>query len=217
MDVLLAMAVFLFSHVAISRSGVKPLLVRTLGERTYLIIYSSVSVVLLSWVIWEVITAERMVLWSTPSWAHAFAAIATLVSFVLIGVGAMSPNPLSVGFRKRGFDPNRPGFVGWVRHPLIWGLTLWGVAHIPANGDWPSLILFAGSAGFGAIGAVALERRSKRQLGSEEWGRLTSGAGTADINVVLGAAIGVAFWVLFLRLHPFLFGVDPLAFMADWP
>ena len=121
------------------------------------------------------------------------------------------PIPLSVAFRKAGFDPDRPGTIGWVRHPLIWGLTLWGLAHIPANGDWPSLVLFAGSAAFGALGVFAVERRLKRRLGDGEWRRLTAGRGHVDRSSLMGAARGLGLWLLLLALHPVLFNADPLA------
>ncbi len=118
-------------------------------------------------------------------------------------------NPLSVAFRSYGFDPERPGIVGWIRHPLIWGLGLWGLAHVPANGDWPSLLLFAGSALFALVGTRAVDRRKKRRFGVLEWSRLTSGAGGLDPTALLGAGLGLALWAVALVLHPVLFGVDP--------
>ena len=211
MGVLIAMGVFVLSHVVLARSRLKPMLIARLGEPAYLAAYSTLSVALLGWVIWSVLTAERVFLWATPGWAYAFALAVSAASFVLIGIGALAPNPLSVAFRRSPFDPDRPGVVGWVRHPLIWGLTLWGVAHIPANGDWPSLVLFAGSAAFGAAGALAVERRLKRQLGPGEWRRLTAGQGHIDRRSLLGAAFGLALWIVFLLLHPILFYADPLA------
>lgn len=209
--VLIAMAAFVFSHVAIARTALKPAIVARIGARGYLAIYSVVSIALLSWVIISLRSAERAVLWSPPLWSHAFAALATAAAFVLIGVGVAAPNPLSVSIRQSGFDPDRPGAVGFVRHPLIWGLALWGLAHTPANGDWPSLVLFAGSAAFGAIGAPLVERRRRRALGEAAWRRMTAGRGALDQNALLGAGAGLVLWAAFLLAHPLLFGVDPLA------
>ena len=211
MEVLLAMGVFVLSHVMIVRTGVKPALIARFGERIYLASYSALSLALLAWVIRAVSTAERTHVWSTPDWAFGFAVVVSAAGFLLIGVGALVPNPLSVSFRKAGFDPKRPGAIGWLRHPLIWGLTLWGLAHVPANGDWPSLVLFAGSAAFGLIGLFAVERRLKRRLGPEEWQRLAAGRGHLDRRSLLGAAVGLVLWLALLVLHPYLFGVDPLA------
>mgnify|MGYP001943961432 CR=1 FL=1 len=205
------MTVFLLSHVVISRTSIKPSLVVRFGTRTYLTLYSTLSLLLLAWVIHAVLTAERIVLWSTPAWSYGFAVLVSAIAFVLIGIGALSPNPLSVAFRKTGFDPNRPGAVGWVRHPLILGLTLWAAAHVPGNGDWPSLVLFVGSLLFGLLGLFAVERRLKHRLGNSEWLRLTRGRGNIDRWMMFGAAAGLALWASFLNLHPTLFGADPLS------
>lgn len=211
MNVLLAMSAFLLSHVVIVRTGIKPALVDRYGKRTYLLFYSTLSLALLAWVIYALISAPRSVFWATPRWAYDFAFAVSAVAFVLIGIGAVAPNPLSAAFRKNGFDPDRPGAIGWVRHPLILGLALWGAAHVPGNGDWPSLVLFLGSAAFGALGVFTVNRRLERRAGRDEWQRLTRGRGHVDRNAIVGTVVGLALWVTFLLLHPSLFGADPLA------
>ena len=215
MSVLVAMGVFVLSHIVIARSRLKPALIARFGERTYLATYSVLSVALLGWVIWAVLTADRIPLWATPDWGYGFGAVVSLAGFILIGIGAVTPNPLSVSFRKSGYHPSRPGVIGWVRHPLIWGLTLWAIAHIPANGDWPSVILFVGSAAFGAIGVFAVERRLRHRLGGDEWQRLTRHRGHVDSNALLGAAVGLGLWLGFIVLHPLLFWADPLAVLRS--
>ncbi|MEM8796704.1 MAG: NnrU family protein [Pseudomonadota bacterium] len=211
MHVLFAMGVFVLSHILIARTAIKPMVIARFGERTYLSAYSILSIGLLGWVIVALIDAERIVLWPPPEWAYTSAVCATFVAFLLVGIGSLVPNPLSVALRKNGFNPENPGVIGWIRHPMIWGLTLWGLAHIPANGDFPSIVLFAGSALFGLIGTFTVEKRKKRQLGQEEWRRLTVGRGHIDRASVFAVALGVGLWVFFLILHPYLFGVDPLA------
>jgi len=207
------MGIFVLSHVLIARTRLKPALIERLGERAYLSAYSALSLVLLGWVIWALVTAERILLWPTPLWSYGFAAVTSLLSFVLIGIGALSPNPFSVAFRKTGFDPQRPGAIGWMRHPMVWGLALWGLAHVPANGDWPSLILFAGSFVFGVRGISVINRRLKRRYSPEDWQRLTAGHGHLDRNALLGAVVGLALWAGLLVLHPVLFRANPLAIL----
>ncbi len=212
MNAAIAMLAFLVSHVVIARSGLKPALVARLGERGYLVAYSLLSLALLAWVILAVLQAEPLVLWQlAPALTLPVALLGTLAAFVLLGAGSLSPNPLSVSFRKQGFEPDRPGLIGWLRHPIIWGLSLWGLAHLPANGDWPSLVLFAGSAVFGLIGTWTTERRIQKRLGLDTWQALTRGKGSLDRRAILGGMLGVATWALMLVLHPWLFRVDPWA------
>lgn len=211
MMVIIAMLVFVLSHVLIARSGLKALLVRWIGSTGYLVGYSLLSFALLAWVIAALIAADRNVFWSPPTWGYAFAGLATLLAFPLIAIGSLSPNPLSVSFRKSGYDPRRPGIIGWTRHPILWGMTLWAVAHIPANGDWPSLILFAGSAGFSLLGIWAVERRMKRKLGPDAWSQLQPSAGHMDASAWQGLALGILLWAGLLLAHSSLFGADPLS------
>jgi uncharacterized membrane protein len=208
MELALAIAIFALSHIAIARTAIKPLLIRIIGERGYLIGYSVLSIILLVWVIAALLRTERIFLWSTPDWAHHFAFAATAIAYALLGAGAASPNPYSVSFRKDGFDGQRPGLIGWVRHPIIWAFGLWGLAHIPANGDLAALALFGGTALFSIVGAFAVERRLRKQHGSS---RLSLGRGSFDRRAVIGAATGLIAWLAFLVAHPILFGVDPLA------
>lgn len=216
MQVILAMSAFVLSHVLISRTALRPWLIARLGRRVYLGAYSLLSVVLLGWVILALLGADRTVLWATPVWAYPFAAACSMLAVVLITVGALTPNPYSVAFRSDGFDPQRPGIIGWTRHPLVWGLTLWGAAHIPANGEWPALLLFGGSALFGIVGIGFLERRANRDATPAHAG-LVSGlaAGHLDRNALLGTILGCVLWTVLLFAHPSLFGADPLALLKS--
>ncbi len=213
MMVVIAMLAFVLSHVFIARSGLKALLVRRIGSPGYLAVYSLLSFLLLAWVIAALITAERVQLWPTPPWSYGFAAVLSLAGLLLFMVGALSPNPLSVSFRKSGYDPQRPGVLGWLKHPIIWGLTLWAVAHIPANGDWPSLVLFAGSAAFGLLGIWATDRRMRRKLGEHAWVALKPGSGHMNGPAWQGMLLGLLLWIGLLLAHPYLFAADPLAIL----
>lgn len=210
-NVAIAMLVFIASHVVIARTGLKPWLTEKLGRRGYLVAYSLLSLALLGWVIAALLAAPRVAVWPAPEWGWAFAAVVSLLGFVLMGVGAATPNPLSVAFRSEGFDPERPGAIGWVRQPLLLGLTLWAVAHVPANGDWPSLALFGVSGLFGLLGMFRVGQRKRQQLGPERWASMTAAPGHLDARALVGALIGAFLWVVALFAHSALFGANPLA------
>lgn len=213
-SVLIAMGLFVLSHIVVAGSHIKPVLVRLIGQTGYLALYSLMSIGLMAWVIIALINADRLSVWTSPEWAHGFAAVFSLIAFVLIGSGGASPNPFSVSFRKGPYVLERPGVIGWVRHPVIWGLSLWGIAHIPANGDWPSLLLFGGSALFGVIGVFALEARAKAKFGPG-WQQAIAARGHVDFNSMIGGVAGFTLWLGFLAGHPFLFDVDPLAVLLS--
>lgn len=211
LEVFIAMALFVGSHVLIARTGVKAWTTAQVGRRAYLTLYSLLSIGMMAWVVIAILRAERITLWDTPAWAYPFAIFVTAIGFALIGAGAATPNPISVAFRGGTLDPERPSIVGVFRHPIVWGLGLWGLAHIPSNGDWPSLFLFAGSALFAAIGTVALDRRYKRQLGVETWLTFAKTRPGIRRSELIGGLALLVLWLGLLMAHPWLFNADPLA------
>lgn len=211
MEAAAAFAAFALSHVAIARSGAKAWAIRRFGRVGYLVGYSALSLALLAWLIDAVRRGDRIFLWQTPDWAYPFAVAVNAIAFALIGAGAAVRNPLSVSLRDGDVDPDRPTLIGLTRHPLLLGLGLWGVAHAPANGDWPSLLLFGGSALFAALGMIMLDRRVRRRLGDDAWRRLAAAKPGLDRDAALGVVAGLALFAALLAAHPYLFGVDPLA------
>ena len=118
MQVILAMSAFILSHVLISRTALRPWLITQFGRPVYIAGYSVLSCLLLAWVILALLGAERTPLWLTPGWAYTFAAVTTLLAFILIAAGALSQPLLCVvphrGFRSeparyRGLDATSPG------------------------------------------------------------------------------------------------------------
>jgi uncharacterized membrane protein len=52
-----------------------------------------------------------------------------------------------------------PWFKRIVRHPMLWGIGLLGVAHLLANGEPAGVILFGGLALFGFLWQPLTDRR----------------------------------------------------------
>ncbi|MEM6707946.1 MAG: NnrU family protein [Pseudomonadota bacterium] len=209
---LLACLVFVGSHVLISRTALRPWLVRVLGLRSYLLAYSLLSVVLLGWVVYELLRAPRQVFWISPDWAAGFALFTSAVGFALLGLGAALPNARSISLRPvLAGQPTAP-VLRVVRHPLIYGFGLWGLAHVPANGEWPTLALFGGTVVFALIGARAVSRRMDAAAVENAHGNGTNRS--FGSLTVLGAAAGLFLWGLALIAHPWVTGVDPLTVWA---
>jgi uncharacterized membrane protein len=209
----LAFVVFLASHGLPTRPPVRRRLVGALGERTFQLVYSAASLALLAWLISAAQRAPHVALWPPALWQwHATLAVMP-VAFVLIAVGVAVPNPLSVSVRRAPADWAPGGLLRLVRHPLLWGLALWGAAHALPNGDLALVILFGGLAVFALAGIPLVERRRRRELGAARYAELVAaGPGGRDLGVqALAAVAGLGLFALLLALHPWLFGVNPLA------
>ncbi len=142
-----------------------------------------------------------------------------LIVCLLLVFGLTSPNPLSLA-RAAGFDPDRPGIAAVVRHPVLYAALIWSGAHAIANGDLAHLTVFGAFSALAIGGMLALDARSRRRLGVQEWERLarrTSNipflglARGAALRFRTGTAIRIAaaalLYLLLLFSHEILAGV----------
>ena len=228
LEFLAALALFILSHVVPARTGLRQRIAGAIGERPYLILYSLMSVVLLAWLISAASRAPYIPLWDLQTWHyHVPLALMVLASMLFVG-GAVSANPLSIGFSRVPFDPARPGIVGITRHPILWAFALWSLSHVVPNGDLVSLIMFGGF-GLFALGGMAVVDRRKRRIMGNEWPRLAGGTSVIPLAALLSGRAswrwksgpllltiggGAAIYLLLLRLHPLVIGVDPAAMLG---
>ena len=216
-----ALALFLISHMIPARPAVRQRLAGMLGERTYQILYSILSLILLVWLISAAARAPYVPLWDPTIEQYWLPVIVMLPAFMLIAGGAIAPNPLSISFSRRRFDPERPGIVAVTRHPVLWGFALWAFAHVVPNGDLVSLIMFGGFGLFALAGMALIDRRKRRQLGAE-WEALVRRTSVIPFvptsglrlpwelrGLAVAAVVGALLYVALLHLHPWLFGPDP--------
>ena len=81
--------------------------------------------------------ALRAALARAPSGALAALAAMTAAGLILT-FRLFRPNPLSFGgTRNPAFDPQNPGLLRWVRHPVLAAFFLWSGAHLVVTGTSP--------------------------------------------------------------------------------
>lgn len=225
-EFLLAISAFIIAHVVPPAPPVRAFLIDLIGRPLYILTYSLLSLALLAWIVVAARRAPFIPLWYPAPWQVLITVVLMPLAFWLIITGLAEPNPLSISLRQTGpaFLPGPA--VTITRHPVLWGFMIWAAAHILANGDVVSLILFGGMFIL-ALGAFpTLDRRARRRLGEELWqalSQITSAVPFAAIvahkarfrlNVLFFIATAVAifayFWFLF-EGHRMLIGLDPLA------
>jgi uncharacterized membrane protein len=222
---LITAALFLLgTHFGIASTGLRGELVARFGEAAYRAVYSLVAIAALVWLVTAWGTAPLIPLWEAgPGVRHLAAALMPL-AFVLVVGAVTSPNPTVVGQRP---DPDAAspafGVVRITRHPFLWGVGLWAVLHLLANGDVAALIFFGSLAMLALAGTHLIDIRRTRQ-NAPGWGvflQATSNIPFAAIverrqKLRLGeiglwrAALALAAYVVLFWLHPWLFGVGPL-------
>ena len=150
------------------------------GEDIYKLGFSVVAAAGLALVIYGKSVAPRVTLYEPPGWtAH--------IAWVLMW--------LAVTIFPAAYLPTNLKRV--MRHPFLWGVTLWAVARLLTNGDLASLLLF------GSFAAYTL---------FDMWSANRRGAEASKIHYPIWrdgvlVAIGTAAYLLLVGLHPLLFGV----------
>ncbi|MEE4661062.1 MAG: NnrU family protein [Halieaceae bacterium] len=155
--------------------------VNTLGEGAYKGIFAVLMLAALAAIIFGWRSATPSVIYTPPPALRPVAVVLTLIGFVLMAAAN---------------HPTRIGRV--VRHPQLTGVLLWAIAHLLANGDSRSLVLFGGFSVWCVVMIAFINRRDGA------WEKPAPPSWTAEIvGVVLGLGVGAAvMWA-----HPWIAGV----------
>ena len=220
----LALIAFFASHVVPARPAVRRSLQTHLGSVAYGVIYSTVSLAVLVWLIAAARNAPHVRLWDFEPWQLWVPNLVMPFACLFIAFGLAAPNPFSFGSRRSAsFDADRPGIAGITRHPLLWAITLWALAHMAPNGDLAHVLLFGLFAVFGAAGMSALDRRKRKQWGEALWAERAAKTSSVPFAALLEgrvrlrelrldpwrAVAALALYAALIAAHPYVIGVSP--------
>jgi uncharacterized membrane protein len=91
-----------------------------------------------------------------------------------------------------------------LKHPLLAGVKIWALAHLLANGDLGSILLFGSILAWAVMARISIKRR--RDEVRDHGGPIVEPAGWR--NDILTIVLVTALWFAFARwLHPLLIGV----------
>ena len=160
--------------------GVRGELLARFGEKRWKMLFSLLSLAGLVLISIGYGQSAKTELWQSAPWARM--AVVALMPAALVLVAAA----------------NMPGHIRRLtRHPMSIGVALWAAAHLMANGDLPSLLLFGGFGVYAVLSAIAGEVRGRRL-----------GDGRASLRFDLIALLaGLAAYALIIHFHEALFGV----------
>ncbi len=168
---LAAAAFFVASHLVLSSPALRAPLVARLGERAFLGLYSVVALAALAWLVLAYNAAPYVELWPLSAWAPYVPLAVMPFAAILLVCGLTTKSPTAIGGGAPPADDPAPGILKVTRHPVLWAIVLWALAHVPPNGDAASLILFGALAGLSAAGMPSIDRRRRATLG-DAWKRL---------------------------------------------
>lgn len=169
-ELIAASATWLLTHLGLSSSPLRPLLVGRIGEGPYRGLYSLIAVGALSWLILAWADAPRtMLLRESSGWLRWIPVLVMPLALILLVGGLSGPNPTAVGQeRQLGSADGVRGVLRITRHPVQWAILLWALTHMAANGDVATLLFTATIAFTSALGMVLIDRRKARE-DAEAW------------------------------------------------
>ena len=225
-ELVLAVLAFVASHAVPALHPVRGTIVSRIGEGAYLILYSGVSIGAIWWLAAAYSNAPYIEMWPFYMEARWVPVVVIPVSCILLVAALTSPNPLSVQFIRRSFDPDHPGIVSVTRHPLLWAFILWAGAHLVPNGDVASIVLFGVLLVLSLVGIKSLDIKARKGLGEKEWTRLASRAPVIPFYAIISGRVrldaggvgcrrilaGLALYGALLLAHEWAIGVSPLPF-----
>jgi len=215
------------SHFGLSSSRLRSMLVGRVGERLFLRVYETITLIAFAWLIVAYRGTPAHILWIAPPWLKLAILPILLSAFVLVIAGITTPNPVIVGSAHlfdRERDETVRGILRVTRNAFFWGVGLWGLAHVVASGELAAILMFGTISGLGLIGAPLLDAKKEAQYGARwnAFSELTSSLPFLAIaqgrqRLVLSEIgwwrLGLALILFLVALygHRWAFGASPLA------
>jgi uncharacterized membrane protein len=219
--VFLAMLAFVGGHFLLSWAPLRGALVARLGERVFAGVYSVLMVVSLVWVVAAYRVAPPHVIYDLGSWVNLVPIVSMPFALMLAATGLIGGNPTALmGDRLLGAGAAPSGIQTITRHPFLSGAALWALAHLLANGDLASIILFGGFAILSIGGMAAIDSKRALKLG-ERWAAFAARTSRTPFAAALAGktrvdwagvgwlrpAIGLVLYAVLYLMHDRLFGV----------
>jgi uncharacterized membrane protein len=185
-EMVLGLVLFLGVHTVPTRRGLRARAVASLGEGSYKIGYAAVSLLGLVLIVWGFANYRAtgwIDVWHPPK-AFKHITVALMLPAVILVVASY--------IRGRIYTT--------LKHPMLAGVKLWAAAHLLANGDLGSIVLFGSFLGWAVFDRVSLQRRTDPgapPIPVGGWG-----------NDLIAVAVGiVAYLALAFAFHPVVIGV----------
>ncbi|MCP4184620.1 MAG: NnrU family protein [Hyphomicrobiales bacterium] len=161
--------------------------IASMGENKWKGIYSVASTIGFVLIVWGYSLArpDATELFTPPSWAPHLVIGLMAIAFILMMAGS-----LPAGRTKQA-----------VKHPFVLSIMIWAFAHLLANGDLASAILFGSFLIYAVWNRINLKHR--------DVGEPVAVSSTSDLIAIIS---GLAIWVIVLFwLHEWAIGVIPIA------
>jgi uncharacterized membrane protein len=183
---ILGLVLFLGIHTLPAQRELRARAIAAMGEGSYKLVYALISVLgiaLIAWGFAHYRATGWIDIWNPPK-ALKHITLALMLPAVILVVAAFLRGHIYTS----------------LKHPMLAGVKLWAAAHLLANGDLGSIILFGSFLGWAVFDRISLKRRSDAggpPIPVGGWG-----------NDVIAVAVGIVVYLaLAFAFHPVVIGV----------
>jgi uncharacterized membrane protein len=188
---LLGIVIFLGMHlVRVVAPGLRASVIERQGKGAWMGIYTFISLVGLFLIIYGFGEARAVtgMLYNPPVFLKHISLLLMLPAFICLAAGFLPAGRIAVA----------------VKHPQILSIKIWALAHLLANGETSSVVLFGSFLAWAVILRISLKRR-------ERAGEKVLPVFRSTTNDLLALLIGLAAYGLFIwKLHEWLIGAAPI-------
>lgn len=171
--------------VPVVARGFRSTLVERLGLNPYKGLFTGLMVLAIYLIISGWRSTPPELLYLPPAWGRHATALLVLIAFILFSASHGTNNIKRL-----------------VRHPQLSSVALWGFAHLLANGESRSVLLFGGLL-LWAVASIALINRR-----DGAWQKPEPAPFKKDVIAVVA---GIVVYLVIAFSHQWLFGVSPFA------
>lgn len=192
----IGLLIFFGIHLVPTQVGLRRGLVQRFGEGAYKGLFALVSVIGLALIIMGYAklqggpVGKNPEIWSPPFWLRHVSLLLMIPAIILL---------------VAAYVPSRIRTIA--KHPMLVAIKLWALAHLLANGDLASIVLFGSFLAYGVFDRISVKRREALgPLGARQGGL------AGDVTVVI---VGLAVYAALLFFaHAWLFGVAPVGSLS---
>ena len=182
----LGLVLFLGVHTLPAQRELRTRAIAVMGEGSYKLVYALISVLgiaLIAWGFAHYRATGWVDIWNPPK-ALKHITLALMLPAVILVVAAFL----------------RGHIYTTLKHPMLAGVKLWAAAHLLANGDLGSIVLFGSFLGWAVFDRISLKRRTDAggpPIPVGGWG-----------NDLIAVAVGIVVYLaLAFAFHPVVIGV----------
>jgi uncharacterized membrane protein len=165
----IAIGIFLATHIVLAENPVRAVLVRALGERPFAWSYGAIAVLQLIWIGQAAEAAPVVRYWEPPESMGVVPLLVMPLALLLLVCGFTQSNPTATLAAGRLARREVTGILAVTRNPVMWGLGLWSLAHLVTVAEAADALRYASFAALALLFLPRIEAKQRAKWGEGAW------------------------------------------------